>query len=110
MSLALSVPFAAGAATAPKTLVGTIGQGFTIGLKFAGKKATKVKAGVVPILDQRQVVDSRLSRPGAGRRTRWITGVGFTGSKSVVIKLKKGTYTFKCDPHAWFMHGSFTVS
>jgi plastocyanin len=31
-------------------------------------------------------------------------GPGFT------ITLKKGKYTFVCDPHAAFMKGSFTVS
>jgi plastocyanin len=39
-----------------------------------------------------------------------LTGVEFTGTKSFVLKLKKGTYRFVCDPHAPIMHGSFTVS
>ena len=39
-----------------------------------------------------------------------LTGVDFTGTKSVVLKLRKGTYRFVCDPHASFMHGSFRVA
>jgi plastocyanin len=38
-----------------------------------------------------------------------ITGVDFTGTKSLVLKLRKGTYRFLCDPHAPDMHGSFRV-
>jgi plastocyanin len=26
------------------------------------------------------------------------------------LTLKKGTYKYVCDPHASFMHGSFTVT
>jgi plastocyanin len=36
--------------------------------------------------------------------------VGFTGTKSFVLKLKKGTYRFVCDPHAEIMRGSFVAS
>jgi plastocyanin len=39
-----------------------------------------------------------------------IAAVSFTGTKSIVVKLKKGTYTYKCDPHASFMHGSFKAA
>ena len=38
-----------------------------------------------------------------------ITSVGFTGTKSAVVTLKAGKYTYVCDPHASFMKGSFTV-
>jgi plastocyanin len=38
-----------------------------------------------------------------------LTGVRFTGTKSLVLKLRKGTYRFLCDPHAGEMHGSFRV-
>jgi plastocyanin len=39
-----------------------------------------------------------------------VTSVDFTGTKSFVATLKKGTYKFMCDPHASFMHGSFKVA
>jgi plastocyanin len=38
-----------------------------------------------------------------------LTGVAFTGTKSVVLTLKKGTYRFVCDPHSNSMRGSFRV-
>ena len=51
--------------------------------------------------------DFHLSGPGVNKV---LTGVGFTGTKSLVLKLRKGTYHFLCDPHAGEMHGSFRVS
>src|SRR6266550_35677 len=42
--------------------------------------------------------------------TRVLTGVEFTGTKSFVLRLRKGSYRFQCDPHAGIMHGRFLVS
>ena len=99
-----------GSAASSKTVNGTVGPGFTIGLTSNGKKVTKLKAGVpyrFVISDQASIHDFHLSGPGLNRV---LTGVGFTGTKSFVLALKKGTYHFVCDPHAPIMHGSFTVS
>ena len=93
-----------------KTVNGTVGPGFTIGLTSNGKKVAKLKAGVpyrFVISDRASIHDFHLSGPGLNRV---LTGVGFTGTKSFVLTLKKGTYRFVCDPHASIMHGSFTVS
>jgi plastocyanin len=38
-----------------------------------------------------------------------LTTVGFVGTKSVVLTLKKGVYRYVCDPHSEFMHGGFRV-
>lgn len=108
--VALSLLLAGTASAAPKTVVGTVGPGFTINLKLAGKKVTKLKAGVAyrfVIKDQSSAHDFHLTGPGVNKV---ITGVGFTGTKSVVLKLKKGSYRFVCDPHAASMKGSFKVS
>jgi plastocyanin len=35
--------------------------------------------------------------------------VEFTGTKTIVLTLKKGVYRYLCDPHASLMHGSFRV-
>jgi hypothetical protein len=97
------------AAPAPKTVIGSVGPGFTIDLKLAGRKVTQLKAGVpyrFLVHDRAAIHDFHLSGPGVNTV---ITGVGFTGTKSVVLKLKKGTYRFLCDPHAEVMHGSFRV-
>jgi plastocyanin len=38
-----------------------------------------------------------------------ITSVGFKGTKSTSVRLKKGTYRYVCDPHSSEMKGSFKV-
>jgi plastocyanin len=99
-----------GSAATPKTVNGTVGPGFTIGLTMQGKQVTRLKAGTpyrFTISDRADIHDFHLSGPGLNRV---LTGVEFTGTKSFVLRLKKGTYRFMCDPHASFMHGSFRVS
>ena len=99
-----------GLATSAKTVNGTVGPGFTIGLTIQGKKVTKLKAGTAyrfVISDRADIHDFHLSGPGFNRV---LTSVKFTGTKSFVLRLKKGSYRFVCDPHAGIMHGSFTVS
>jgi plastocyanin len=99
-----------GSAAAAKTVNGTVGPGFTIGLTMQGKKVTKLKAGTpyrFVINDSADIHDFHLSGPGFNRL---LTGVEFTGTKSFVLKLKKGTFRFVCDPHAEIMHGLFRVS
>jgi len=99
-----------GSAAAPKTVTGTVGPGFTIGLTMQGKKVTKLKAGTpyrFVISDRADIHDFHLSGPGFNRV---LTSVDFTGTKTLVLRLKKGSYRFVCDPHASFMHGSFVVA
>ena len=108
--VALSLVLAGNATAAPKTIVGTVGPGFTITLKLNGSKVTKLKAGVkyrFAISDRSSIHDFHLEGPGLDKV---ITAVDFTGTKSIVLKLKKGTYMFECDPHESFMHGSFKVA
>lgn len=98
------------AAAAPKTLHGSVGPGFTINLTAAGKAVSKLKAGVpyrIAITDRSSIHDFHLIGPGLNRV---LTTVDFTGTKSVVLTLKRGTYRYLCDPHADFMHGSFRVA
>jgi plastocyanin len=107
--LALALAATAAAASAPKTVQGTVGPGFTINLTLGGKHVAKLKKGVryrFLIRDRSSIHDFHLRGPGMNRM---LTTVGFTGTKSVVLKLKKGTYRFFCDPHAAEMHGSFRV-
>jgi plastocyanin len=108
--LALALAASAPAASAPKMVQGSVGPGFTIKLTLAGKKVTKLKKGVpyrFQIRDRSPIHDFHLMGPGVNRV---LTGVDFTGTKSIVLKLRKGTYRFVCDPHASFMHGSFRVA
>jgi plastocyanin len=106
---ALMIAAVATAAPAPKTVRGTVGPGFTINLTFGGKKVATLKKGVsyrFLISDQSSIHDFHLTGPGLNRV---LTSVDFTGTKSAVLTLKKGTYRFVCDPHSGLMHGSFRV-
>jgi plastocyanin len=106
---ALAVTSIGSTATA-KTVKGTVGPGFTIGMSLNGKKVTKLKAGTpyrFVISDRSSSHDFHLRGPGIDRV---LTSVGFSGTKSYTLTLKKGSYHFQCDPHASFMHGAFKVS
>jgi plastocyanin len=106
---ALAVTSIGSTATA-KTVKGTVGPGFTIGLTLNGKKVTKLKAGTpyrFAISDRSSSHDFHLTGPGINRV---LTSVGFSGTKGYTLTLKKGSYRFQCDPHASFMHGAFKVS
>jgi plastocyanin len=99
-----------GSAASARTVKGTVGPGFTIGLTMHGKKVTKLKAGTpyrFVISDRSSIHDFHLSGP---RFNRVLTSVEFTGTKSFVLRLKKGSYRFVCDPHASFMHGAFKAA
>ena len=99
-----------GSAASAKTVDGTVGPGFTIGLTIQGKKVTRLKAGAAyrfVIRDRSDIHDFHLSGPGVNRI---FTSVEFTGTKSVVMRLTKGSYRFVCDPHSSIMHGRFAVS
>jgi plastocyanin len=102
---ALAVP--AAQASTP-TLKGTVGPGFTITLTMAGKKVAKLKAGTYKVVasDKANIHDFHLKGPGVDKTT----SVAGTGTKTWTLKLKKGKYTYVCDPHASSMKGSFTVS
>ena len=102
---ALVVP---SALAATPTLTGTVGPGFTITLKKGSTKVSKLKAGkyVFKISDKSSIHDFHLKGPGVNKST----SVPKTGTSTWTLTLKKGKYTFVCDPHASIMKGSFTVS
>jgi plastocyanin len=106
--VALTVTALADGATPPK-LAGAVGPGFTIGMKRFNKKLTTLKAGryTITVSDKSSIHNFHLKGPGLNKE---ITTVGFVGTKTVIVTLKKGKYTFVCDPHKSFMKGSFTVS
>ena len=104
--LALAAALPATAAT-PK-LTGTDGPGFTITLKKGSAKVTKLTAGKYTIVvnDKSNIHNFHLKGP----RVNKLTSVGGTGTKTWTVTLKKGKYTYVCDPHAAVMKGSFTVT
>lgn len=104
---ALVAPTTATTAPAP-LLTGTVGPGATITLKKGGVKVRTVKAGRYRIRVSDKSDDHDFKLKGAVSKT--ITGVEFTGTKTVTVTLKKGTVTYFCAPHASFMKGSFKVT
>jgi len=95
-------------AQASTTLKGVVGPGFTITLTSGGKKVTKLKAGkyVFKISDKSGIHNFHLKGPGVNKLTT-VQGIGI---KTWNVTLKKGKYTFVCDPHASTMKGSFVVT
>ena len=92
------------------TLQGEVGPGFTIEVKLAGKHVKTLKAGTyrLRVEDKSSIHNFHVIGPGVNKK---LTTVPFVGEKTVVVKLKKGTYTFQCDPHAAAgMKGRFKVT
>jgi hypothetical protein len=105
----LAFASAGGAATHPK-LVGTAGPGFTIGITMNGKGVKTLKAGTYTLVvrDKANIHNFHLIGPGINKK---VTTVAFVGTKTVTVTLKKGKYTYQCDPHALSgMKGTFTVT
>jgi plastocyanin len=107
VAAALSVVANAAAAT-PK-LTGEVGPGFTIELKQGSKDVKTLKAGTykIKVEDKASIHDFHLKGPGVNKSTT----VPFMGTQTWTVKLKKGTYTYQCDPHAASgMKGTFRVT
>jgi plastocyanin len=97
--LALLAPSAATPASSATKLTGTTGPSFTITLKKAGKKVTTLKPGKYTITVSDKSVEHDFWLTGPGIKNKHITGLGFTGKKTVTVTLKKGRYEYYCLPH-----------
>ena len=104
-ALAAALP---AAAAVPK-LTGTVGPGTTISLKQGAKAVSSLKAGKysLTVNDRSPFHNFRLKGPGVNKST----SVAFKGTlkRPWTVTLKRGTYTYVCDPHAGDMKGSFRV-
>jgi len=99
-----------GGGSASGTLEGETGPGFEIEVKQNGEDAESVKAGtyMLKVEDKSASHNFHLIGPGVDKV---VTDVGFVGDKTVTVTLKKGTYTYQCDPHASSgMKGTFQVT
>jgi plastocyanin len=81
---------------------GTVGPGFTISM---AKKPTKAGKATLVVSDRSSIHNFHLKGPNVNVKT----SVPATGSKGFTVTLKKGKYTFLCDPHPTTMKGSFTI-
>jgi plastocyanin len=99
-----------GGGSASGALEGETGPGFEIEVKQNGEDAESVKAGTytLKVEDKSDAHNFHLIGPGVDKV---VTDVGFVGDKTVTVTLKKGTYTYQCDPHASSgMKGTFEVT
>jgi plastocyanin len=94
------------------TLNGTVGPGFTITLKMAGKKVTKLKAGTYKLVvsDKASIHNFVVEQEEGGKFEKDITSVPFTGTKTMTLKLTKGEWKYYCAPHESAMFGKFNVT
>lgn len=74
----------------------------------AGKKLKSVRAGTyrLKVEDKATVHNFRLKGPGLNKATK----VPARTEAIWTVRLRKGTYTFLCDPHAGTMRGTFRVT
>ena len=115
--LAVAALAVAGAAfsrnSATPTLKGVVGPGYTISLKKGGKKVTSLKAGryKLVISDKASFHNFTLERekPSSPKIEKHITSTAFTGSKTLVMTLKKGSWRAYCSIHEDQMHQDFKV-
>jgi plastocyanin len=98
-SLALAAPVALAGSAAATPLTGTVGPGFTITLASKAGKVKTLKPGSykITVKDKSSSHNFHIFGPGV---KKVVTTVPFVGTKVITVTLKKGTYTYQCDPHA----------
>jgi plastocyanin len=101
-ALSAAVVVALAPAAAVPVYKGSVGPGFTIKLAKLPKKPGKAKIVVADLSSEHNF---HLTGPGVNVSTT----LGGKGTKTFTVTLKKGTYTFVCDPHRSFMKGSFRI-
>ena len=109
---------AAGAAfghtSSTPTLKGVVGPGYSIKLTKGGKKVESLKAGTYKfvITDRSAYHNFTVERekPSKPKLEKHLTGTAFTGTKTVSMTLKPGSWSFYCSNHEAQMHGDFKVT
>ena len=109
VAVAALVAVTAASSAAPIRLNGTVGPGFTITLKRGTAPVRVLKAGMytITVSDKASIHNFVLEGPGVERD---ITTPGFTGTKTVTVRLRVGKYKFYCRPHESSMFGFFRVT
>ena len=98
----------AGSTSTATRLTGTVGPGFTITLKKAGRTVKTLPAGRYTFVVTDRSEDHNFHLKGPVNRV--ITTLAFTGKKTVTLTLKRGRYSYVCDPHVPPMSGRFRVT
>jgi plastocyanin len=113
-AIALSVAGAAfSGSTSTPTLKGVVGPGYSIKLTKGGKSVKSLKAGKYRfvITDKSTIHNFTVERekPTKPKLEKHITSTAFKGSKTIVMTLKRGSWSYYCSNHEAQMHGDFTV-
>lgn len=87
----------------------TVGPGATISLRtLAGRRVTRLRPGAytVVVRDRSKLHNARVR----GATTPRATGVGFVGTRTWRVVLRRGTLVIQCDPHRTAMVQRVTVA
>ena len=99
--------------TSTPTLKGVVGPGYSIKLTKGGKRVKSLKAGKYRfvITDKSTFHNFTVERekPSKPKLEKHITSTAFKGSKTIVMTLKRGSWSYYCSIHEAQMHGDFTV-
>lgn len=104
-----AVSGASGGNRRARTLVGTVGPGFTIRLTQNGKVVKTLKAGTYRLVVHDKAPVHAFSLDGPKGYAKDFTAVPFVGTKSFTLKLRVGAYKYYCPPHEPTMFGRFVV-
>jgi plastocyanin len=107
-ALGMSIVGAGAAGAATPKLIATVSDPLNISLTLGGKKVSKLKAGTYRIVVRDKAADHNFHLKGP--RVNKSTSVSGKTTTTWKVTLRKGSYTYVCDPHASFMKGSFKVS
>ena len=101
-----------GHSTKATTLHGVVGPSFSISLKLNGKAVKKLKAGTYTFVvsDKASIHGFTIEKEKGGAFEKDLTDVSFVGTKTVRVKLTKGSWKFYCPPHESEMFGDFSVT
>jgi plastocyanin len=95
--------------SATPVLTGTVGPGYTISVKMGTKVVKTLKAGTYKLVIHDKASIHGFSLDGPHGFAKDISPVPFTGTKTITLKLKAGSYKYYCPPHEPTMFGRFTV-
>jgi len=103
LAAALALVASSTAATTVGRLTATDGPGFTITMS---KKSVPHGIYVITVRDRSNIHNFHLTGPGVNKTT----SVAAVRTYRWRVTLKKGTYTFVCDPHKTIMIGHLKVT
>jgi plastocyanin len=94
------------------TLNGSVGPGYTIKLNENGRLVKRLRPGTYKfvVADRSGFHNFTLEKEHGGRFEKELTDVSAVGTRTITIKLTRGTWKYYCEPHEATMSGTFVVS